>query len=109
LTFDQRRHLAVTCEAFEPVVLGIARQTNVQNHFRSTLRAFNPQGVLRNAIRFRFRSRHQISQENWTAVLDDRNSTRARSALLFGIEQLIGAGVLTIPECAGLDGDMDWH
>jgi hypothetical protein len=29
LTLDQRRHLAVTYNTFEPVVLGIARQANV--------------------------------------------------------------------------------
>src|SRR5580704_18137329 len=63
LTLHQRRHLAVTYNTFEPVVLRIARQTNVQNHFRRALRTLNPHGVLRNAIRFRFCSRHQISQE----------------------------------------------
>lgn len=109
LTLDQRRHLAATHNTFEPVVLGIAGQTDVQNHLRGTLRTLNPHSVLRNAIRFRFGTRHQISQENWTAVLDERNFTRARLALLFGIEQWIGAHVLTIPECAALTEIWDWH
>jgi hypothetical protein len=31
----------MTCDAFESVILGVACQSNVQNHFRPTVRAGN--------------------------------------------------------------------
>jgi len=46
LSRHKRLNLATTCDAFEPMILGVARQSNVQDHFRPTLLTLNTQAVL---------------------------------------------------------------
>ncbi len=59
----QRQYLAMTFNAFEVAVFGVAGQSNVQNHFRAAPWAFNLHAVLRDTSRFRTCSRHQAPQE----------------------------------------------
>jgi hypothetical protein len=65
LPWDKRLNLAMTRDAFEPIIFRVAHQSNVQNHSRATLGTFDAHAVLRNSFRFGFCSRHKISQENY--------------------------------------------
>ena len=61
---DKRQNLAMTFDAFEAIVFGVARQSNVQSHFLAARGAFNLHTVLRDSSVIRICSRHQASRED---------------------------------------------
>jgi hypothetical protein len=68
LTRDKRQNLAMTFDAFEAIVFGVPRQSDVQSHFLAAQWAFNLHRVLRDSSIIRICSRHKASQEDCSGV-----------------------------------------